>query len=135
MTTAATRIRRVLVVEDDLATAMVHSHILKSVGYAVNIAESGEQALQRVETLKPDVILMDILLPGRNGIEIARELSQRAATARIPVVMITGASSFPVGSGLDGLETVCRYLYKPAHERTLVEGVEEALRWQPQGEA
>lgn len=128
---------QVLIVDDDPILARVHSQVLENRGYAVSVVGTGEQALERLDRCRPDVILLDILLPGKDGIEVARELSSRADVAGIPIVMITGAHSFPVGLGMEGLESlpnICRFLYKPCDEVALVQGIHEALVLHPQGE-
>lgn len=124
---AARSIARVLLVEDDLATAMVHSYILKAAGYSVTMAESGEQALARIDLVHPDVIVLDLNLPGKDGFTVARELATKRGQAAIPIVVVTGHPGRVEGGAGEDLENIRSFLYKPCEESSLVHGVEEAL--------
>lgn len=120
---------KVLLVDDEPDALKTYSDILCSEGYEVTVATTGEQALRMIDGYRPDVILLDIMLPGKNGVEVARELSRRSDAGDIPVVMITALNSFPVGDGLDSIPGIRRFIYKPCRPRTLLEGVENVLRY------
>src|SRR5258706_16329828 len=68
---------------------MLHD-ALDEFGYTVLVAVNGEQALQRAAQVRPDIILLDALMPGMDGFEVARRLKSDPATAAIPVVFMTG---------------------------------------------
>ncbi len=119
----------VLLVDDEPDTRQMYKDLLESEGYEVSLASSGEEALQRINGYRPDVIVMDIMLPGQDGIQIARELSRRKETAEIPIVMITALNSFWVGSGIAEVPGIRRFIYKPCRPRTLMEGIEDAVRY------
>ncbi len=118
---------RVLLVEDDLATAMVQSYILRSAGYSVTLAESGEQALARIELMRPDLIVLDLNLPGQDGFSVARRLAEGGLTSRIPIVVVTAHPGRVQGQFSDDLENIRSFLYKPCEERSLLGLVAEAL--------
>jgi putative two-component system response regulator len=85
---------KVLLVEDDPQAAGTLEPILISKGLSVSIARDGVDALQKLRGAKPDIILLDIILPRLNGIEVCRQIKNNAATRLIPVIMLTGMSDF-----------------------------------------
>jgi putative two-component system response regulator len=80
----------ILVVDDDEANLKLLARLLRGQGYLVNAVPSGEIALGMVERSHPDLILLDVHLPGISGFEICRRIKQVAATRLIPVVLVTG---------------------------------------------
>ncbi|MDQ0013488.1 DNA-binding response OmpR family regulator/DNA-binding CsgD family transcriptional regulator [Variovorax boronicumulans] len=80
----------VLIVDDVPDNLAVLHDALDESGYTVLIATSGEQALQRVAQARPDIVLLDAMMPGIDGFEVARRLKADAATAHIPIVFMTG---------------------------------------------
>lgn len=82
----------VLIVDDEPANLSILTDCLTSVGYNVLVAEDGETAVKRVESEKPDIILLDVRMPGMDGFETCLYLKQRDATRDIPVIFITVAS-------------------------------------------
>ena len=82
-------IHKILVV-DDSKTELHHlSELLTKRGYAVRTAESGDEAMKRLAEERPDLILMDIVMPGQNGFQLTRQLSKDPATQHIPIIMCT----------------------------------------------
>jgi len=81
---------RVLIVEDHADTAATTAMLLRLCGHDCQIAPSGEAALQAVATYQPDVVLLDIGLPGLNGLEVARRLREQAGCRRPFLITITG---------------------------------------------
>jgi CheY-like chemotaxis protein/DNA-binding CsgD family transcriptional regulator len=80
----------VLIVDDVPDNLAVLHDALDESGYTVLIATSGEQALQRAAQARPDIVLLDAMMPGIDGFEVARRLKADAATAHIPIVFMTG---------------------------------------------
>ncbi|MBV8517581.1 MAG: response regulator [Acidobacteria bacterium] len=80
---------RLLVVDDDAAVHAMLEQELEREGYIVESAASGAEGLARAETLRPDVIILDLMMPGMSGFELADALRQRETTARIPIVVFT----------------------------------------------
>lgn len=80
----------VLIVDDVPDNLAVLHDALDEAGYTVLVALSGEQALQRALQAQPDIVLLDAMMPGMNGFEVARRLKADARTAPIPVVFMTG---------------------------------------------
>ena len=82
-------IRHVLIV-DDSKTELLHlSGILKQAGYVVDTAESGEEMKLHLKRARPDLILMDVVMPGKNGFHLTRALSRDPRFSDIPVIMCT----------------------------------------------
>lgn len=81
--------KRVLIVEDDQVLARIYWKNLIAAGYAVELAPDGPQGVARAETWKPDLIVLDLMLPGFHGAEVLARLRQNPATASIPVLLFT----------------------------------------------
>ncbi|MEA2644005.1 MAG: hypothetical protein QOG08_1031 [Chloroflexota bacterium] len=79
----------VLVVEDNPASQMLVEAILQGYGYSLRFAASAPEALASIERVRPDLILMDIQLPGQDGLSLTRQLKADPAHASIPVVAVT----------------------------------------------
>jgi CheY-like chemotaxis protein len=80
---------RILVVEDNPANQLLAETVLEREGFVVDIAGSAVEAVRRITTNLPDLILMDISLPGQDGLSLTRDLKSDPATSRIPVVALT----------------------------------------------
>jgi two-component system chemotaxis sensor kinase CheA len=79
----------VVLAEDSLATREVLRVLLEQQGFRVRLAADGEEALQRIGERLPDVVVSDVNMPRRDGLSLARELRKRAASARLPIVLLT----------------------------------------------
>lgn len=80
----------ILVVDDIPTNIQLLKAYLTSVGYAVEAAKDGEEALEKVVSSKPDLILLDVMMPKINGFEVCRNLKKEQASSFIPVIMVTG---------------------------------------------
>jgi putative two-component system response regulator len=83
-------LQRVLVVDDEAACAELLVELFSAEGFEVQVAGDGESALRAIELLPPDIILLDIGLPGVDGIDVCRAIKQNAPTRLTPVVLVTG---------------------------------------------
>ena len=82
-------IHKILVV-DDSKTELYHlSDVLGKRGYSVRTAENGEEAMRRLAEEKPDLILMDVVMPGQNGFQLTRSITRDPRFAGVPVIMCT----------------------------------------------
>ncbi len=79
----------VLIVDDSPTEVHVIKSALEGEGYETLSAESGERGVQMARDSKPDLILMDVVMPGLNGFQATRQLSKDPATSEIPVIMVT----------------------------------------------
>jgi twitching motility two-component system response regulator PilH len=82
-------IKKILLV-DDSKTELHHlSELLRRKGYEVRTAENGEEAMRRLADDKPDLILMDVVMPGQNGFQLTRAITRDPRFADVPVIMCT----------------------------------------------
>jgi DNA-binding response OmpR family regulator len=81
--------KRVLLIEDEPNIIEAISFILSRDGWTVHTHEDGETAMTKVRAAIPDMIILDVMLPGRSGFDILRDLRAEEATAKLPVMMLT----------------------------------------------
>ena len=118
---------RILVVDDVATNRIVMKVKLASAFYDVEQAENGAQALRAARELKPDLILLDFMMPDMSGVDVCRALKADPATAAIPVVLITALSDQE--NKMEGLEAGADdFLTKPVEEVTLLARVRSLLR-------
>jgi len=110
----------ILIVDDTPTNLGVIVSFLQSAGFGIRIARSGESALKRVQYNHPDIILLDVLMPGMDGFETCRRLKANEATKNIPVIFMTSLTS--VEDKVKGFEVgAVDYVTKPlAQEEVLV---------------
>src|SRR4051812_12866154 len=118
---------RILVVEDNDDNRLLMRDLLQSRGYEVATAECADAAERAIERELPDLILLDVVMPGRSGYELCRQLKSEQATRLIPVVIITGLSDredrvYGIEVGAD------EYLSKPIYPEELFARVRSLLR-------
>src|SRR5687767_1126882 len=117
----------VSVVEDEAALAEVLQFNLERAGFEVRVHHRGDEAWDAIRAQRPDLVLLDLMLPGMDGLELTRMLKRDESTARIPVVMLTAR-----GEELDrivGLELGADdYISKPFSPREVVLRVKAVLR-------
>ena len=80
---------QILIVDDSPTEAHVLKGMLEKNGHQIYTAENGTEGIERAKELKPDVILMDVVMPGLNGFQATRQLTRDAETASIPVIIVT----------------------------------------------
>ncbi|MBU7585633.1 MAG: response regulator [Nostoc sp. TH1S01] len=116
----------VLVVEDGLTDMEVLSRYLQQAGYSVISATSSEEAQGKIQRNKPDVIFLDVILPGKSGFEICRELKTNPETSKIPVVFCSTKNSDvdKMWGNMLGAEA---YLSKPIDKDELVKILKQLL--------
>lgn len=110
--------KRILVVDDNLVNLKLASDLMACEGYAVDRAENAEAALAAIDANRPDLILMDLALPGMDGLTLTRLLRSQESTRRIPVVALT---AFAMKRDEEkAMEAGCdAYVAKPFDTRTL----------------
>ncbi|WP_020577232.1 MtrAB system response regulator MtrA [Actinopolymorpha alba] len=115
---------RILVVDDDMALAEMLGIVLRNEGLEAVFCESGEAALAKVRESRPDVVLLDLMLPGKDGIEVCREIR---AESDVPIVMLTAKTdTVDVVLGLEsGADD---YVVKPFKPKELVARIRARLR-------
>ena len=116
----------VLVVEDSPEIAALMVLTLRIEGYQVSQAPDGIRALELASTLAPDLILLDVMMPGLDGFQVAQRLKSQAHTRDIPLIFVTAKSE--LNDMVHGLETAVDYISKPFAVPELVARVRAALR-------
>ena len=117
----------ILIVEDDLDIANLVRHYLELGGHSVEIVTSGLEVIPRVAQRRPDLVLLDLMLPGVHGLDVCRALRRRAETADLPILMVTArGEEVDRIAGLDlGADD---YVTKPFSPKELVARVGALLR-------
>ena len=116
----------VLVVDDSPTDQHVISRALEKHGFETMVASDGEEAISMAESAQPDVILMDVVMPGMNGFQATRQLSKQSETANIPVIIVTtkDQETDKVWAKRQGAKD---YIVKPVQEKGLIEHVNMVL--------
>jgi two-component system alkaline phosphatase synthesis response regulator PhoP len=125
---------RILVVEDDTDIQQLVGYNLIKAGFNVTCADSGEEALQVLKQETIDAMVLDLMLPGRDGNEVCRIVREQEATRSLPIIMLTAKSEEDdIVSGLEcGADD---YVTKPFSPRVLIARIEAALRRQPEADS
>ena len=118
---------RIVVVEDDTDIAEVVSHHLRKAGYETEVITSGNEVLSRLLHIPPDLVILDLMLPGMNGIEVCRAIRNEKRISNIPIIMLTAKVS--ESDRIIGLEIGADdYVTKPFSPKELVARVGAVLR-------
>ncbi|MGQ9523361.1 MAG: response regulator [Armatimonadota bacterium] len=117
---------RILLVEDEPENQLVIGLILKTEGYSVITVDRGDAALEAAEREKPDLVLLDVMMPEVNGFDVLARLRQNPATASIPVILLTALAQErdverAVNAGVNG------FVAKPFEPGELISCVRSAL--------
>ena len=118
---------KILVVDDTPHNVKLLADLLTVKGYVVVTASSGAQALEKVETEQPDLVLLDVVMPEMSGYEVCRKIRGSRATATLPVVMVTALD--PAQERVKGIEAGADdFLSKPISQQELLARVKSLLR-------
>jgi len=114
--------KKVLVVDDSVTERHLLTTMLEKNGYQVFTAESGSEALSKADQVRPDIILMDVVMPGTSGFQATRTIARNEATKHIPIIICSSK-----GQDTDriwGLRQGAReYLVKPVNESDLLQKI------------
>lgn len=116
----------ILVVDDSPTERHFISKLLEQTGHKVSTADSGEEGVEVAKNIHPDLILMDIVMPGMNGFQATRQITTSPETAEIPVVMVSTKSQqtdkvWATRQGAKG------YLVKPVNSEMLINSIKSFL--------
>ena len=121
----------ILIVDDNPINLRLLFHYLKTSGFKTLVATSGEKAIQQAERLQPDLILLDVMMPGIDGFETCRRLKKNELTKNVPVIFITALSDMVdklKGFKIGGVD----YIVKPFHQEEVLARVNTHLTLQRQ---
>ena len=111
--------KKILLVDDSATTLMMEQMVLRGHPYSVVTAKNGREAVERASSEKPDLILMDVVMPEMNGFEACRRIRQQPALAGIPIILVTTRGE--EGSMETGFQSGCTdYITKPINGAELL---------------
>jgi DNA-binding response OmpR family regulator len=120
-------VSQILIAEDDRDIAELMRHYLVRAGHGADVVASGSDVVGRIRDRRPDLLLLDLMLPGMHGLEICRALRADPATSRLPIIMVTARGE--EGDRIAGLDTGADdYVTKPFSPKELVARVAALLR-------
>ncbi len=117
--------RHVLVAEDDIHLRASMQHLLEEAGYRVSTATNGMDALRLLSGFRPDLVILDLMMPTFSGWEFLRELRSHPTNAKTPVLVASAIDVKPEGLDVDG------FIHKPFDSSTLLSHVDRLA--QPRG--
>jgi two-component system alkaline phosphatase synthesis response regulator PhoP len=123
--------KRILVVDDEPDFAGIVQQNLEKEGFEVEVAYDGEEGLERVQANPPDAIVLDVMMPGKDGYQVCSELKADDRYADIPIILLTAVASHVTStrySHRDGMSTEADdYLAKPASAEQITESIKGLL--------
>jgi two-component system, OmpR family, alkaline phosphatase synthesis response regulator PhoP len=118
--------KRILAVDDQRPIARLVQYHLERAGYDVTLAYDGAEALEKVREIRPDLVILDVMMPGISGFEVLRRLKEDPDTEPIPVIMLTAKSESD--DALEGYDRGAQwYLSKPIDPEELLTYVNNVL--------
>ena len=118
---------KILVVDDEVAICNMLSMALENAGYTVHSVHDGRQVLAALSDMQPDLLLLDWMLPGISGLDVARQITERAEFSELPIIMLTARTE--EDSKVTGLESGADdYVTKPFSIRELLSRIKAVLR-------
>jgi twitching motility two-component system response regulator PilH len=116
----------VLIIDDSPTEVHVFKSMLLNNDIEVSVAKNGEEGIEKAIEIKPDCILMDVVMPGKNGFQATRDLSRNPETSTIPVIIITTKDQET--DKIWGMRQGAKdYIVKPADEQDLIERINRVM--------
>ncbi len=119
--------KKIMVVDDEYEVADIVKKMLESEGFEVIIANSGEEALKKLEKERPDLILLDIMMPGMDGWETLKKIKSNEKFRDIPVSMLTALPLTPDDTKDKPINSIENYIVKPFSKKILLQKVNDIL--------
>ncbi len=117
---------KILVVEDEPSLQKLLEYQLKRIGHEIVVVANGQQALASVKSDRPDLVLLDVMLPVMGGFQVLRQLQEDKNTSSIPVIMLSAkGQQHDIAAGID--KGVFDYITKPFNIPDLAERIDKAL--------
>ncbi len=123
--------KRILVIEDDPSTRRYFSFLFEKEGYQVALASNGLEGLRMAQQDPPDLLILDVMLPGLDGFEVCHRLRSEPATAKLPIVMLSAKGQD--ADKVTGLKVGANVFFtKPVDRQVLLDTVSKLLAEQPE---
>jgi CheY-like chemotaxis protein len=129
--------KRILIIDDNRTLVLTAERVLQKGGYETATALNGRDGLQKAQQWKPDVIILDIVMPGMNGYEVGNQLRQNPVTADIPIIFLSakGNTDETQGAPVIGLKEISKafdsgasdFLHKPVAAVEFLQAVNNVL--------
>lgn len=120
---------QILVVDDEPAIRDFVQSLLEDEGYGVAVGHNGDEALSRIRAHRPDLVLMDVMMPGLDGREVVRRLHEHPVYAAIPVILMSAAVTWD--QAIDGPIQFLRKPFDLEHLLTMISATLRQRRWGP----
>lgn len=120
--------KKILVIDDEPLVVEVLKIRLKMNNYEVITASDGTEGIERAVTEKPDLIILDVVMPGLDGYQVCQKLKEDTNTKTIPVIMLTALGQSP-GRKKGYSSGAQDYIFKPFDDQELLNSVEKALKY------
>jgi CheY-like chemotaxis protein len=121
----------ILVVDDAVFIVKLIAKVLQNSGYKVQLAPTAEEALSSLNTLQPDLVLVDIQLPGMGGLELARRIRQQTRLQNVVVIAMTASAR--VGIEQEAIDAGCNgFIAKPVEPKALGAQIRRFLEGEPE---
>jgi twitching motility two-component system response regulator PilH len=119
-------VANILIIDDSPTDVRVFTTLLERAGYRVDSVGNAEEGIERVRVAKPDLVIMDVIMPGMNGFQATRTLTRDPETSNVPIVMITTKSMET--DRVWGLRQGARaFITKPVNEKDLLACINDLL--------
>jgi twitching motility two-component system response regulator PilH len=119
-------VANILIIDDSPTDVRVFTTLLEGAGHAVSAVSTAEEGIERVRADLPDLVIMDVIMPGMNGFQATRTLTRDPATSNVPIVMITTKSMET--DRVWGLRQGARaFITKPVNEKELLTCINDLL--------
>ncbi len=119
--------KKILFVDDEDDIREVVQIRLESNGYQVVTAASGEEALKKVESEHPDLVILDVMMPGMDGLAVLKRLRKERQTENLPVILLTAKRQKTIGD-LFEFENIQGFIEKPFESTVLLDLIDKAIK-------
>ena len=120
---------KIFVVDDDPEISSLVQYTLESMGYEVKVCDNGREVIDTLHSYKPDLLLLDVMLPGIDGYSLASQITEDAETKELPIIVLSALE--PSRTMFQKFPQVVAYLTKPFNTDDLMEAVKNALTKKP----
>ena len=117
--------KKILIVDDDMEISSLVQYALESAGHQIQVCDNGREVMAALRSYKPDLLLLDVMLPGVDGYSLANQITENADTKNLPIVVLSALE--PSRTMFQKFEQVSAFLTKPFNTDDLMEAVKKAL--------